>query len=356
MGYSYYPYFYDVKVWVNNWVDRLNKSGFEIDTIPLTFDPPDYPLCWRDLDLKWELGDKKLLKFYEDLIRKLEHYDVFLNWNGINIHPEILKHFPTFNVYGCFDDPESSDKLSKPVAKYYDLCLVGNIAEVETYKSWGVKEARFWPLGFMSTDYNPDLKEEDFYKRNRIQDTCFLGEKKYVAERIKKLEKYSKSFPQGMYYGLGWEKGIYPEDKKTELYQSTKIGINIHNSTGPINFRTYTLPANGVMQICDNKEHLGKIFELNTEVIGFDSINEAIDHTRYYLEHDNERIEIAIAGWKKSLKEYNEIAVFSLAEKYINEIYTHKKTVEKSEKIISSRRRKTFLKRAKYFLKNNLSK
>ena len=144
---------------------------------------------------------------------------------------------------------------------------------------------------------------------------------------------------------------FYDEDKKTDLYQRTKIGPNFHNSSGPINFRTFTLPANGVMQLCDNKKNLGKIFELNKEVIGFDSVEEAIDQTRYYLSHDNERIEIAIAGWKRALKDYNEITVFGLAEKYINELIHSKRSVTRAEKIIITQRKKTFIKRAKYYLK-----
>jgi spore maturation protein CgeB len=355
LGYSYYPYFYDVKEWVEAWVARLNKAGFEIDAVPLTINPPAPPCWWDMLDKKWKLGDRQLLTFYENLARKLENYDVFLNWNGINIHPEILKYFPSFNVYSCFDDPDSSERLSRPVAKYYDLCLVGNIAEVKTYTGWGVKESRFWPLGFMSTDYDPELKEEDFYKKNRNIDLSLLCERKYIPDRIKRLDTYSKAFPTGMFYGNGWDRGLYPENKKVELYQGTKIGPNFHNSTGPVNFRTYTLPANGVMQICDNKEQLGKIFELDKEVVGFDTVEEAIELTKYYLAHQDERIRIAMAGWKRAIKDYNEVAVFSLAEKYINEIRIQKKERSDIEKRIVLQRRKTFLKRMMYYIRLKLS-
>ena len=98
------------------------------------------------------------------------------------------------------------------------------------------------------------------------------------------------------------------------LLQRTKIGINIHNSTGPINLRTYYLPANGVMQICDNKSYLGKVFELNKEVVGFDTIDEAIELCHYYLMHDDERRKIAAAGWERVLLDYNEVAILRLVK------------------------------------------
>jgi len=96
------------------------------------------------------------------------------------------------------------------------------------------------------------------------------------------------------------------------------VGINIHNSTGPINFRTFYLPANGVLQICDNKSHLGQIFELGKEVVGYDSIDEAIELTRYYLEHEEERRAIAAAGWRRTLREYNEVAAFDFIRRAVD--------------------------------------
>ena len=91
---------------------------------------------------------------------------------------------------------------------------------------------------------------------------------------------------------------------------NTQLGINIHNSTGPVNLRTFYLPANGVLQLCDNKSNLGKIFELDKEVIGFDSIEECIEKCHYYLHHKEEQRIIALSGWKRVLKDYTYPNIF----------------------------------------------
>jgi hypothetical protein len=65
-----------------------------------------------------------------------------------------------------------------------------------------------------------------------------------------------------------------------------------------------------VLQICDNKQHLGAVFELGKEVIGFDTVEECIELCRYYLAHDEERRIIAANGWKRAMSDYNEVAVF----------------------------------------------
>lgn len=309
----------DIKEWVDSWLGRLRQKGIQVESFPLTVNPPAHQFYWPELDARWRRGDKALLLMYEDLALTLENYDVFVNWNGINVHPDFVQQLPTFNVYGCFDDPEASEILSKPVAWAYDLAMVGNIAELDTYKDWGVKEVRHWPLGFRETDYNPDLTHEKILSAERDIDIALLCERqtKYRTER---LDKFTTAFPQGVYYGKGWPNGFLPEEQKVPIYQRTKIGTNFHNSTGPINFRTFILPANGVLQVCDNKSHLGKLFDLNSEVVGFDTLEEAVELCRYYLAHDEERRKIAAAGWTRVLKDYNEVAVFRLMEQYVKEL------------------------------------
>ncbi len=309
LGYSAYPYPYSVQAAVEAWLARLRQAGIDVDGFCLTLDPPAGRLSWPQLEWLWRTGNKKLYRLYEDLALRLESYDVFVNYNGINLHPDFVRQLPTFNVYGCFDDPESSDDLSKPVAWAYDLAMVGNIAALELYRQWGVKEARFWPLGFRIDQYDPGLTRQRILEEDRDVDVTLICER-VNAWRRERVDRFQAAFPQGAYYGLGWPNGFLPQEASVPLYQRTRIGVNIHNSTGPINYRTYTLPANGVLEICDNKTHLGQIFELNKEAVGYDTIEEAIDLCRYYLDHEVERREIAANGWERARCEYNEVAVF----------------------------------------------
>jgi hypothetical protein len=94
------------------------------------------------------------------------------------------------------------------------------------------------------------------------------------------------------------------------------------------------------MQICDNKSHLGKVFELGKEAVGYSSIEEAIDLTHYYLEHDAERKFIAAAGWKRSITDYNEVACFKRVVDAINELNPSTKESNRSlnvSEVIGSR-------------------
>ncbi len=293
--------------------ERLRAAGIDIDCETATLDPPGPPLHWHDLDARWRRGDPALMRRYERLARRCEGFDVLVNGAGINLHPDFVRQLPLARVYACFDDPESSAVLSQPVAHAYDLCLVGNIAEVETYRSWGARRAEWWPLGFKAHDFDPNLTRERILGEARPVDVTLLCER-WSNWRRERLDRFAAAFPQGIYRGTRWPLGWLPEDERIPLYQRTRIGPNFHNSTGPINIRTFALPANGVMQICDNRSHLGRIFELGREVVGVDTADEAIEACRYYLAHEDERRLIAAAGWERSVRDYNEVAVFRRLE------------------------------------------
>lgn len=302
-----------------SWLARLRAAGLPVEGFALRLPAGGPNLLWPELDARWRRGDRELFEMYERLARRLEASDVFVNFNGVNLHPDFVRQLPSFNVFSCFDDPESSEDLSRPAAAAYDLSLVGNAAEVETYLSWGVGEARFWPLGFRADDYDPTLTRERILTGER-EVTISLTCERVTPWRRERVDRFARAFPEGAYYGRGWPAGFLPEPERVPLYQRTRIGINIHNSTGPINFRTYILPANGVMQVCDNKAHLGRVFEPGREAVGFDTVDEAIDLCRYYLAHDEERRAVAAAGFERAVRDYNEVAVFRLLVTHVEEL------------------------------------
>lgn len=330
LGYYVYPYHFDVQKWYEDWLSELRKRGVLIDGICLSIDPPSERLSWNEIDKKWKQGDKKLFNLYNDIEEKTKDYDIFVNYNGINLHPEFVGRLSTFNVYSCFDDPESSNFLSKPVARYYDLSKVGNIACLDMYKEWGCRHVEYWPISFRFDSYDHSLTEEKILNGSRTQNISLLCERQSRWRR-ERLDKFYNAFPNEAYYGPGWPNGFLDEKYKISLYQNTKIGINIHNSIGPVNFRTFEIPANGAMLLCDNKSNLGKLYELGKEAVGFDTMEEAIDLSNYYLAHEEERVQVALNGWKKAMKEYNSVKIF---EDLIKEVKSIRLEKDKNQGIV----------------------
>lgn len=284
---------------------RLGRLGFDVEALPI----PCEGGWWHfpKLDHKWRTHSADLMSCYGDLEERLRGKDVLIAAGGSMLHPEFIRQLSTFNVFVCADDPESSAVLSAPVASAFDFCCVANIACVGDYAGWGVQHAAWLPLPVSDHVVDRTITEDRLINGTRDVDLVMCCERVYgLSDRALRLERLHREFPQAVLRGKGWPGGYLSEAELLSLYRRARIGWNLHNSVGPVNSRTMMLPAFGVMQICDCRDNLGKVFKLGEEVIGFETMDECVDATRYYLAHEDERRRIAIAGWQRVLADYTE--------------------------------------------------
>lgn len=312
--------------WVVSWHEKMIKRRQErgYDIIGFCNSPVSLQRRWLpfpELDRRWKWGDPKLLSMYESILDCLIERDVLILYNGANLHPEFVKLLSILKVYSAADDPESTEILTKPIAPTFDIHLVNNIACVDMYRGWGLNNVYFWPLGSLSTiDDVSDLSEDGIMDINKRKNPIvfFGGVTAWRKDRQKKL---MKCFPNAFIAGRGQARGYVTWNEIWKTYRNSQIGWNMHNSTGPINFRTYDLPAHGVLQICDNKNNLGKIFKLDKEVVGFDNIDECIEKTHYYLDDQEEQREIALAGWRRWKKDYHPDQIWEILTNIVEKYY-----------------------------------
>ncbi len=275
--------------------------GYDVEPIPLFCSGKWWP--FPKLDEKWRGRSTDLLPQYEALADRLSNKDVMIASGGAMLHPEFVRSLPTFNVFICADDPESSATLSRPAAPAFDFCFPINLASLDDYRRWGCQNVDWLFPPVRAELCDPTLTEEKILaETGRDLEVVMLCERVYnVSDRPQRLERLHREFPQAYIRGRGWPQGPVAPNP---VYRRAQIGWNLHNSTGPCNSRVTTLPAFGVMQICDNQAHLAKMFELDREVVGFETIEECIEKTRYYLAHPEERRRIAAAGWKRVMRDY----------------------------------------------------
>jgi len=310
-------------------IKEWRGAGYHVTSINQAREMGEYRVLSPDeLNRLYQNKDKKLFDLYDKIRRLSREYDVFIV-NYYNVyHPEFIKSLTgIYTVIASGDDPESSDSCSKPYVRFFDHSFAWGVnfdsatRITEKFLEWGAKRADWWPYGVREDMYNPRLTEEDILKKERDIDLVFVGGPYSKVDRLLKIEK---AFPQMKIYGHGWHWRTFirsrnkiatllagfwrvkniSNDELISIYQRSKIGINIHLSFGPSNLRTYQLPANGVMEICDCKDGLSQVYGIDKEVIAYNSIDEAIELIKYYLEHDEERKKIAVAGFRKTLRNY----------------------------------------------------
>ncbi|MGM7429389.1 glycosyltransferase [Bacillus pacificus] len=224
------------------------------------------------------------------------------------------------------DDPYYTD-VTQHLVPYYDYIFTQDLNCIKFYRGLGCKNVFHLPLAANQDVFKPSQKE-DTYKydlsfigtafENRLTFVDSISE--YLAEKNIKI------------VGFGWEKLKNYERLKDKIqllplakyedalqfYVSTKININLHRSPSDqelncnaaniqaysVNNRTFEINAVGSFQLTDIRPDVAKHYIPGVEIETFNSAREFIQKAEYYLEHVQERKQIAKNGLDKTLKHH----------------------------------------------------
>jgi len=341
----------DVEPHVEQDIEEWRSAGYQITSINhRKLLGNKMALTPDELHKRHVSGDPALMDLYARVRALAATHDVLIVDNENAYDPEFLESLDSvYKVLVSGDDPESSDVRSKPFVRYFDhsfcwgINFDANSRVVDRFREWGAPRADWWPYGVRMDTYDPFLTETDIETKERDIDLVFVGS---PMMKIPRLTELKAAFPQLEIYGRGWSRrgviaghrseygqwswkgmigglravmlglgdvNVLPMEESVSIFQRAKIGINIHLSYGPCNTRTFLLPSNGVMQICDNKEGLQSIYDVGSEVVGFDQMPDAIEKIRYYLDHPEERKKIAAAGYRRTIRDYQRLTTIGEA-------------------------------------------
>lgn len=269
-----------------------------------------------------------LMRLYADFEARLaaDGIDAVIVDNAPPYHPDFLCHIPAYRVMRTTDGPVSAyDRDFAYLHAYHQVLFHSpaysrDMGMAEKLAYCGAVNADWWPLGLFEAAYDPQLAEEEVLSKRRDIDVVFVGAmhltKMPVLARIKKalgprlrmhgLTSLKRNVYFNLKYGLPGLIRPLPFESYVPLYQRAKIGFNLHNrgdyTVG--SYRLFELPANGVMQISDGGPHLQAFFEVGKEIERWSSVDDLIDKVRYYLDHEAERLAIALAGYRRVLRDY----------------------------------------------------
>lgn len=194
----------------------------------------------------------------------------------------------------------------------YDLVVSSLKNFVDYFRNRSVP-AELLPLGFENRILDKLEKE------NRQIPVSFVGSLSTAHEgRIHLLEYLCQHFDiqvwgQGIeglprhsairnrYKGKAWGIDMF------EILCSSKITLNHHIGVAGSyanNMRLYEATGVGAMLITDFKENLRELFEIGREVVGYRTPEECLEQIRHFLDNDQERDAIGLAGQKRTLREH----------------------------------------------------
>jgi len=88
---------------------------------------------------------------------------------------------------------------------------------------------------------------------------------------------------------------------------ASKIVVNYHGDVAQSyanNMRLFEATGTGALLVTDWKTNLHEMFEIDKEVIAYRTHEECAEMIRYYLEHEEEREQIARAGQQRTLRDH----------------------------------------------------
>ncbi|MBL8030572.1 MAG: glycosyltransferase [Candidatus Doudnabacteria bacterium] len=253
------------------------------------------------------------------------------------INKEIIEYITkktktkTFNWFA--DDHWRFEIFSRLWAPLFTAVSTTDSEAVLKYRSIGVNIIKTqWAANIHL--YKPSLLPATSYPlpANNI---TFVG--KNYGNRSKYINALKVFDLPAVGYGAGWEKGRVSFEDMLKIFSNSKINLNFTQSafanfTGKfkmlaktilhpynaasymkayagaqrnqIKGRTFEIPACGGFMLTQDADNLGEYYEDGKEVVIFKNEDDMIEKCKYYLSHENERVGIAKAGYKRTLKEH----------------------------------------------------
>ncbi|HOX29360.1 MAG TPA: DUF3880 domain-containing protein, partial [bacterium] len=205
--------------------------------------------------------------------------------------------------YDAPTDPRVFDigyRTYNPKNNYF---LIWDQFYVDEMKKYGFENSFYMPIAsnirrFKKLQYN----EEDAERFSA--DVSFVGSYTYKRELI--LTPLLDNFNLAV-WGYEWEKARDARfkncvrgvaDNETELvkvynYSKVNINVTVDQGIGSLNMRVFDCMASGGFLISDDKADFDTLFDKKNEVVTYKYAKELPGLVRYYLDHEDERMELA---------------------------------------------------------------
>jgi spore maturation protein CgeB len=126
------------------------------------------------------------------------------------------------------------------------------------------------------------------------------------GERREQIEKLRAAGLDIACFGHGWPNGPVEMDDIPNIMRQSVISLNFANSKGDnqIKARTFEVPGAGGFLLTESAKGLDCFFQPEKEISVYENFSELVDKIHYYLAHEKQRDDIALAGFERTRREH----------------------------------------------------
>lgn len=293
-----------------------------------------------------EYGKRKMNERLVDIVNKEKPDILFCNLFTNEIDSKTIKYITkktdTITVNWFSDDQWRFDNFSRYWAPFFDWVITTDPLAVGKYHFIGYKNV-------IKSQYAANI---NLYKQKGGDfkyDVTFIGSPHTSRRKI--INDLINNGINVECWGSGWKNGRISHESALSVISQSKINLNFTEvSTSTMNFKTlikmiakvfmrrginstyhffplsiifrniinFSLPksrlqikgrnfeilAAGGFLLTQDAEDLFNFYEYGKEIAVFKNFDELIKKIRYYLDHEDERIHIARAGYERTIKDH----------------------------------------------------
>lgn len=152
-----------------------------------------------------------------------------------------------------------------------------------------------------------------------VYDVTFVGQPH--GDRRQVIEALRKAGMCAQVWGTGWESGRLSQEAMIGVFNQSRINLNLSNAsarprlsrmlpwrksagTQQIKGRNFEVPGCGGFLLSDHADNLEEYYGIGEEIECFETTRDLIDKVVYYLRHEEQRVRIAEAGYRRTLAEH----------------------------------------------------
>lgn len=220
------------------------------------------------------------------ILKKANNYNVVLIAKGDIVDYRIFNSIKA-KVWYFFMDPIST---GKKIGLYN---FAKNSDGVST--TFSFINNKLLRMGINSYWIPQGIDPKNFYKKKMDMrtDVVFVGNKNKKRSRI--VKKLLDNEIDVVCYGKGWENNPIYLNNLVEVYNSTKIVLNINQGNG-FSVRVFQVMACGAFMLTEYCSDIKKIFKKEKHLDWFNSYDDLLWLVEYYLKNDTIRNNIAKNG------------------------------------------------------------
>lgn len=233
---------------------------------------------------------------------------------------ELTSKYRTMNWFG--DDQWRFESFTKKYAPEFTYSVTTDPFAVDKYHALGVRNVFLSQWAALEFDAEPEWVQTPNYK----YDVSFVGGSHSVRRWF--IKELGRRGIEVATFGYGWPSGPIPLQKMIELFQITKINLNLSNSTtfdirylmdniknpvvlwkspkseSQLKARNFEIPYYGGFQMTDYVPFIENYLEVGREISCYRDVAEAALLIEYYLKNDELREKIRLAGMRRSQTEH----------------------------------------------------